>query len=446
MIARRTFLKAAAALGTVRFAAAEDAGVAVLTAQRVSAALIRDGKAAELWTYGDKWPPPVLRAKQGEEFRARFVNTLDRAITVHWFGVRGPAEMMSLTVEPGEANTLDCAFTPPDAGTFWFGPIADASRQREMGLYGMLIVDESTPLQLPDLPVIIDDWRLTEEGGIDSESFGNLDDAVGQGRLGNWFTANGVYRPRLKAPEGLFRLRLLNAANVRPMPINFKGADPAVIALDGQPVAPGPAGALLLSPGQRVDLLIPAGNGDIGIGLDLFEDQVELAYISRSGAGAEIADGFALPANPLPEFLGDAAQSVSLVIEGGEKGGLKFAILNGETLDLRALLEKGYAWAMNGVAGLGDTPWQVFDQGASVIVEADNRTAFEQPLCLHGHVWKPIEDGADAPWRDTAVIPPKSKMRLGFVADNPGTWGLHSLVAERADAGLFTSFEVRPSP
>jgi FtsP/CotA-like multicopper oxidase with cupredoxin domain len=433
-------LKAAAMLPMARFAVAQDADVVVLRAQPISAKLVPDGQPANLWSYGTEWPAPVLRAKQGEEFKARFVNTLDRAITVHWFGVRGPAEMMSLTIEPGEANALDCAFTPPDAGTFWFGPISDASRQREMGLYGMLIVDESVPLELPDLSVIIDDWRLTDDGRIDA-AFGGLDDAIGQGRLGNWFTANGVYRPRLKAPEGAFRLRVLNAANVRTMPLTFKGADPRIIALDGQPASDVSSDALHLAPGQRIDLLFPSGNGDIALGLDLFEDQVELAYISRSGESAAVAEDFSLPANPLPAFTNEEAQTVSLLIEGGEKGGLKSAKFNGETLDLRALLEKGQAWAIDGVAGLAAEPWQVFEKGKFVIVEVDNRTAFEQPLCIHGHVWQPL--AANAPWRDTAVVPPISKTQLGFTADNPGTWGLHSLIAERLDAGLFTSFEVR---
>ena len=41
-------------------------------------------------------------------------------------------------IEPGEENALDCNFSPPDAGTFWFSPVHDVSRLREMGLYGVL--------------------------------------------------------------------------------------------------------------------------------------------------------------------------------------------------------------------------------------------------------------------------------------------------------------------
>jgi FtsP/CotA-like multicopper oxidase with cupredoxin domain len=40
------------------------------------------------------------------------------------------------------------------------------------------------------------------------------------------------------------------------------------------------------------------------------------------------------------------------------------------------------------------------------------------------------------------VVPGLSKVKLAFVADNPGLWVLQSLVAERADAGLMGAFTV----
>jgi FtsP/CotA-like multicopper oxidase with cupredoxin domain len=406
-----------------------------------------DQPPTRLWSYDGSWPPAILHAKQGEEFKVRFVNELDRAITVHWFGVRGTAAMMSIAVEPGTANAFDCIFTPPDAGTFWFGPVADISRQREMGLYGMLIVEEAKPVDLPGAPLIFDDWRLGDDGQIDEQSFGSLEDAISQGRLGNWFTVNGAYRPRLEVSAGLVRLRVLNAANVRTTPIIFKGADPWVIAEDGQPVSPHPiaTGGLALAPGQRADLLVEEGTGDITIALNLFEDVVEAAYLSRTGkaAAASIPDNFMLPANPLsgsPDMA--AARTQSFLIEGGEKGGMTGAFYQGEKLDMRALLEHGMAWAFNGTAGLGPEPWQTFKQGETIILEIDNRTRFDQPLHIHGHVWSVIAE--EPVWRDTIIANRSAVTRCVFIADNPGDWGIMSAIAERADSGLITSFRVEP--
>jgi FtsP/CotA-like multicopper oxidase with cupredoxin domain len=427
--------------------------VKIIRARKVTAKLMGNQEpAANLWTFGDGWPPLPLKAKQGEELKTRFINELDREVTLHWFGVRGPSDLMSLKIEPGEENALDCNFTPPDAGTFWFGPVADVSRLREMGLYGMLIVAEKEPVPgFAELAVVMDDWRLTNEGAIDEASFGNLQDAIGQGRMGNWFTANGAYRPRFEAGRGLVRLRLLNAANVRTMALLFKGADPWVVAEDGQPTEPRHLGSrpLFLVPGQRADLLIEEGDRDITVALDLFEDVVEAFYIARAGTAQAIVlpDNFKLPANPISGSLDlAAAKTAPLVIEGGEKSGMTGADLDGEHFDLRALLEKGYAWSFNGAAGLGSSPWQTFRHGDTVVLDIDNRTAFDQPLHIHGHVWQPISDdiAGGQPWRDTVVVKARKKARLGFIADNPGRWGLHSTVAERMDSGLFTSFVVMP--
>jgi FtsP/CotA-like multicopper oxidase with cupredoxin domain len=442
-------------VGAPRLVRAETApdGFQVLRAKMQDGNLMdTPGTKTSLWRFASDDPVTVLTARQGEEFKVRIINTLTQEIWLHWFGVRGASEQMTVNVPPGEDNAVDCVFTPPDAGTFWFGPLTQASQQREMGLYGVLVVNEATaPAPLHDLTLVVDDWKINDDGSI-VDDFGNLELAVGEGRLGNWFTVNGQYRPHFKLPaDQACRLRLLNAANVRTMNLQFKGQDPLLVALDGQPLAPQHTGhsSLSLAPGQRMDLVIDAGNDPITLALDLFEDVVELCYLDRPGsAGPDVlADNFALPANPLSiVFKAEAAKTVAVKLEGGTKGGLKSARYNNEDLDLRVLLEKGKAWAVNGVVGPGGAPLGSFTKGDSVIFDIDNTTAFEQPLHIHGHVWQVIAvDGAEKtaePWRDTAVVPAKAKMQLAFIADNPGVWALQSLVAERVDAGLLASFKV----
>lgn len=451
ILSRRSFIVGSAALAALprRLEAqtAED-GFIVLTARPTEGRLMEaDRPATKLESLSGEWPPPVLRARQGEEFKTRFVNLLDRPMALHWYGLRGPSDMMSISVVPGEENAFDCVFTPPDAGTFWLSPVADVSRQREMGLYALVEVVEKEPLAaFTDLPLTFDDWRLTGDSQIDAASFGNLEEAIGQGRLGNWFTVNGAYRPKIDIPTGLVRLRVLNAANIRTMSILMKGADPLIIAEDGQPVPPRQLGnsGLVLAPGQRSDLLLAESEESLTLAVNLFEDVIEAAYLNRKGAPTEIVlpDNFALPPNPISTTLDmEKAKTVPFVLEGGEKGGMTGAIHAGEKLDLRALLERGMAWAINGTAGLGSEPWASFAKGETVVLEVDNRTKFDQPLHIHGHVWRVVEE-QPTPYRDTAVIPAERQVKLGFVADNPGRWGIHSTIAERIDSGLMTSFEV----
>ncbi len=451
ILSRRSFVAGGAALAALsgRLCAEEaQDGFTILTARPVSANLMEaDRPATQLWGLAGLWPPPVLSARQGEEMKVRFVNELDRPIALHWYGVRGPSELMSISVAPGAGNAFDCVFTPPDAGTFWLSPVADVSRMREMGLYALVLVEEKelSP-KFADVPLIFDDWRLTAGGEIDAATFGSLEHAISEGRLGNWFTVNGSYRPRIEIPAGLVRLRVLNAANVRTMSIVVKGADPLIIAEDGQPVPPRQLSnfGLVLAPGQRTDLLLAEGQESVTLALNLFEDIIEAAYLDREGesAAADLPDNFVLPPNPVSGKL-DMAQTktVPFVLEGGEKGGMTGAMLDGERLELRALLEKGMAWAINGTAGLASAPWATFARGETVVLEVDNRTKFAQPLHIHGHVWQTIED-LPRPFRDTIVIGPERQARVGFVADNPGKWGIQSTVAERIDSGLITSFEV----
>jgi FtsP/CotA-like multicopper oxidase with cupredoxin domain len=425
-------------------------GFTLLTMRQAEARLLEaERPATKLRSLSGSWPPPILRARQGEEFKVRFINELDRPLAMHWYGLRGPAELMSINVAPGKDNAFDCVFAPPDAGTFWLSPVADVSRQREMGLYALVVVEERDLQQkFAEVPLIFDDWQLTDDGQIDASTFGNLQEAIGPGRLGNWFTVNGVYRPKIDAPAGLLRLRILNAANARTMAIVVKGADPLVIAEDGQPVSTRELGSqgLILAPGQRSDLLVGEGEETVTLAINLFEDMIEAAYLNRQGSSApvELPDNFALPSNPISTALDmDKARMVPFILEGGEKGGMAGAILGGEKLELRALLEKGMAWAINGTAGLAPEPWQNFAKGESVILAVDNRTKFDQPLHIHGHVWRVVADpDQPQPWRDTAVIPPGDQVKLEFVADNPGQWGIQSGMAERVDSGLITSFEV----
>ncbi len=428
-------------------------GFTILTAERRQVQLLSEGSpATDIWKFTAGEGSPVLQARQGEEFKVRIVNLLDVEIWLHWFGVRGPDSVMTLNIPPGADNAVDCVFTPPDAGTFWFGPLIDASRQRDMGLYGMLVVKGAGDENYHDQPMILDDWKIGDDGVI-LQSFGDLQAAIGEGRLGNWFTLNGQYRPELAVPaDRLVRLRFLNAANVRTMSLMFKGPAPWVVALDGQPIAARrlEADGVKLAPGQRADLMLDSSKEELTIGLDLFEDTAELCHIKRIGSAgvALVPPGFSLAANPVAAELDvQNAVVIPVALEGGAKGGLQSAKFNGVVTDLRTLLEQGKAWAINGEVGPAQASIGSFVLGATVLLDIDNRTAFDQPLHLQGHVWQKVVDEGGLlktlqPWSDTTVIPARAKQRMAFLADNKGAWMLHSLVAERCDSGLISAFIV----
>lgn len=453
MITRRDFVGAALAVGIApRLVVAQSAdGVIDLVAENAEMQLLASGGETPVWRFLKDKPVAVIRAKQGQLTKFRLSSKIDQEIWLHFFGVRGPAAAMTVNCAAQSSSPTEFEFVPPDAGTFWFGPLINASQQRDMGLYGMLIVEEAVPQDLTDVPLIFDDWKIEDSGKMMGQ-FGDLQAAIGEGRMGNWFTLNGAFKSHIKIDRAkAVRLRLFNAANVRTMNIFFKTAELYLMALDGQPVPLKPIGleALKLAPGQRADLLLPDIKASIVVALDLAEDTADIAFLDPVGEiiAHDLADNFMLPVNPL-SVLGDlkTAREITIVIAGGAKGGLKSAKVGNEELEMRTLLEKGLAWALNGIAGAGGPPLFEASQNETLILLLKNETAFPQPMHVHGHVWQEIEQDGQVveaqPWRDTAVVPGLSTIKVAMVADNIGFWSIQSLIAERCDAGLLGAFTV----
>jgi len=418
---------------------------------------------ARVWAYDAQVPGPLLRVRQGEAVRVRLENGIEQPTTVHWHGIRidnrmdGVAGLTQDAVPPGE--TFDYAFTVPDAGTFWYHPHNRSWEQVARGLQGVLIVDEPEPPTVDqDIVLVVDDWRLTDDGQIDEASFGHLHDWSHAGRLGNELTVNG--RPRFDVPVRAgerLRVRLVNTANARIMNLRFEAHTLMLIAVDGQPVQPRPVpdGELRLGPGQRVDLMI-----DMSL-----DPGSRAAFTEVTGGGRLVAGEFVyatdsvardnpldapvrLTTNPLPTRLElDGATRVDLLMEGGAMGGMAGAIHDGKEMTIRQLVrEKRMAWAFNGVAGMSEAPLVTAKRGQTVVIHMRNQTAWPHAMHLHGHHARELmRSGApvtDETWRDTVMLEREEDVAVAFVADNPGRWMLHCHMLEHQVAGMTTWFEV----
>lgn len=461
-LSRRQFTTAlgasALSLPCLRFARAGD-GFVTLKASAAKAQLLAPGEAqTDVWAYGQMVPGPVLRVRQGDRLKVRFVNNLPQPSTVHWHGIRianamdGVAGLTQEAVRPGESFEYD--FVAPDAGTYWYHPHSRTWEQLARGLYGMLIVEEREPLGFDlDLPLIIDDWRLTEKGEIHEASFGAMMDKSHAGRLGNWVTVNGASGPTLKVPtNGLVRLRLANASNARVLRLKPANLNGEIIALDGQPVpqSQSAGAAIALAPSQRVDIAVRAA-AQPGTKTDLLvesrESDIAVATLETHGPALERRERPTLPANPLPSIKTlDGALSVELRMEGGAMGTMREATFNGQVLAIRELVRAGQAWAFNGVAGRTEDPLFRARQGQTVILTMINDTAWPHAMHFHGHHVRVIEkNGAaveNAPWRDTELMERGETVKVAFPADNLGKWMLHCHMLEHQAAGMATWFEV----
>ena len=467
MLRRQFLTMTASALALGGLSAALPAGSAaakpiVLRAAPARAALLDKTKQAAVWAYGGTTPGPTLRVRQGDRLQVRFENGLEQPSTVHWHGIRldnamdGVAGLTQEAVPPGDH--FDYAFTAPDAGTYWYHPHSRTWEQMARGLYGLLIVEEAEPPTVDrDLALVFDDWRLTDEGQIHEASLGAMRDWSHAGRLGNWLTVNGASQPEipLRAGERL-RLRLANCCNARVLQLRLDGHAAWLMALDGQPVPPTQPddGVITLAPAQRADLIVDAGLGP-GARSPILEVSgeyaVETAYLAyqpgRAGGTARAPEPSPLPANPLPTKLElPGALRQGLLMEGGAMGRMAGARHKGEDLGMRDLVGQGMAWALNGTAGMPETPLLRAGRGRTVVIDMLNETAWPHAMHLHGHHFRVIERNgeaqADTPWRDTVLMERDERIAIAFVADNPGKWMLHCHMLEHQAAGMSTWIEV----
>ena len=98
----------------------------ILRTAKIQAELMDAGPTNDVLTYGDVGMPPVLRMQKDRPFAARLVNGIDDPTTIHWHGIRVPNTMdgVPFLAQPYvyTGDNFDYAFTPPDAGTFWYHP------------------------------------------------------------------------------------------------------------------------------------------------------------------------------------------------------------------------------------------------------------------------------------------------------------------------------------
>lgn len=462
LLNRRTLLHglgAAALSKPLLSAALAYDGFIELRAREAEAQLLAEGEPkTKVWAYGDRVPGPILRARQGEPFKVRFHNQLSQPSTVHWHGIRienamdGVANLTQAPVPPGES--FNYIFTPPDAGTYWYHPHSRTWEQLARGLYGMLIVEEeNAPAFDLDLPLMLDDWRLTDDGAIDETTLGNMMDKSHAGRLGNWVTVNGTSYPKISVPAGgLVRFRLANASNARVLDLKPGRLNGQIIAIDGQPVKPMELGSdpVSIAPAQRIDFAvrIPETEGSsFPLELAMRDRGIEIAELKITEKADTSHYKVTLPPNPLPLDMDlTTALNVDLRMEGGAMGSLQQASYKGELLTIRELVRKGNAWAFNGVSGRPDKPLFTVKRGRTVIVNMMNETAWPHAMHFHGHHVKVIERNgkpvADAPWRDTELMQRNDQIQVAFPADNPGKWMLHCHMLEHQVAGMATWFEV----
>lgn len=464
-ISRRTLLKSAAVVGAYgagvglagRFGMAKAAAHPItLEAVKRDAVIVGNEATHSVLTYESAGlsvgpMPPLLRLTRGEPFAAQLKNSIDEPTTIHWHGLRIPNAMdgVPFLTQPYvyTGDTFDYAFTPPDAGTFWYHPHCNTLTQMGHGMTGVLVVeDPNDPVFDAEIVLNLRDWRLGGDGQFIAQF--KPRDAAKSGTYGTVRTANWAVEPTHDAPAGgLVRLRLAVTDVTRIYTLKLVGADALIMAIDGQPLPVGePLDTAVISPGQRLDLIIRMPDDEGAI--------VKLEDIRPSTP--KVVANFRAVGTSLKRNLGDAptfrpnapveadfstATAIPLVLSATAENAAKESFCG----------SLGYSfWAINKVPWPGDSddptaPLAELKLGQTYLLNMENVTPHAHPIHLHGMNFQVVSSskGPVAPLvSDTYLIMPDEKVQLALVADNLGDWVFHCHIIEHQKTGMTGYFRV----
>ncbi len=265
-----------------------------LTARPTESDVLR-GRATRVWSYAGRlvkgpagaltpaagsYLGPTIRVRTGQNVRVRFSHTLPEPTIVHWHGLYVPSAMDGhprSIIPSGRVFTYEFEVVNR-AGTYWYHPHHHdrTGPQVYNGLAGLFLVEdeEEAALGLPaderELTWVLQDRRFDRDNQL--VYVGDMPRERMNGFLGDRVLVNG--RPTDEAmslASTVYRVRLVNGSNSRVYKLAWDDGTPLVaIGTDGglleRPVT---APALVLAPGERLDLVLDLRDRAVGTTLQL---------------------------------------------------------------------------------------------------------------------------------------------------------------------------------
>jgi FtsP/CotA-like multicopper oxidase with cupredoxin domain len=390
--------------------------------------------------FNDRVPGPTIEGRVGDTLVIRLKNSLPEPTTIHWHGLRVPAEMdgterVQSPVMPGE--TFEYRFVLPDAGTFWYHPHTHETMQLEMGLYGAMVVrGHDEPTVDREQVLVLDDLKLDDEGNL--AEFGGLTERH-EGRLGEVFLVNGRAGSELNMNAGqVERWRIINSSSSRYALLSIGGRQFTILATDGGLLsAPVPATEVLLTPGDRVDIAV--GPFEEGEALPVESLPYSRGMIKeKSATYATLRVSTPAPSRAaIPEMMRHIHP-----LAGSDAAVTRTVELSGQSSP-----HHGVEWQINRMAHHNDQPVMVGDLQVWDVV---NKSDMDHPFHLHGFFFQVVEVNRNPPgfisWEDTVNVPAKGSVRIVWLPDDrPGAWMYHCHILEHHAAGMMAHFDVIPA-
>ena len=201
---------------------------------------------------------PTLIMHRGTQVTLNVENKLGEETTTHWHGMHvGPKnDGGPFTVIEPDATWSPSFEVLDAAATMWYHPHIheNTHRQVDLGLVGMILVRDEvevagglpTRYGINEFPIIIQDKTFDDNNQLEQSSFGRV------------LMVNATIDPYLEVPAEIVRLRVLNGSNERGYYLGLTGGLLLhVVGTDGGLLdAPEAIDRIMISPGERLDLLV----------------------------------------------------------------------------------------------------------------------------------------------------------------------------------------------
>lgn len=461
-----------------------------------------DGVNTTCQTINGTMPGPLIMADWGDRLNIHVTNNLPvNGTSIHWHGIRQLASVASdgvpgvtqCPIAPG--TSLTYSFHLTQYGTTWYH--SHLSLQYAMGIFGPMIINgPATADYDEDLGVIhLQDWAHktafslwdTAKQGAPPTMENGLINGTNTYNCTSTDTCTGIvgkkFETRFEAGKK-YRIRLVNVATDGHFQFSIDGHSLTVIANDLVPIVPYTADSVLLTMGQRYDVIVEAnatpgdywlrgawvdacmtnGNSNGITGIVRYDNTSTADPTSTS----TVTTASSCNDEPFSSLVPHVAMDVGTITQtASESLNFKFDTYFKWTLNDSSLL---LDWAsptltrvINGSLTFPTDYNVVSVNGTSsdwamlVIQDATGFGLFH-PIHLHGHdFWVVAQDAGtfdpattnmtltNPPRRDVATLPGNGYLAIAFKLDNPGTWLTHCHIAWHASGGFALEFVERQS-
>lgn len=446
-------------------------GVVEVSLEAMIAPASVNGSPANLMTYNGLFPGGTIRARKGDLLRIRFHNGLPDDGSVNFLGhpmyvtnlhTHGlhvspgdnpngtHSDNMLVSLKPGDSTVYEYDLSKHYAGTLNFyhphihGSVTD---QMWAGMSGSLVVEDEVTSLAPHETHIMVLKDITLSGSEPAPHTSMMD--YMHGLEGDTVMVNGQVNPRLNIRPGqIQRWRIVNSCTARFFRLSLASHTMYLVGTEGGLLdKPYPVSELLVSPGERVEILVKADKAAASykflslsysrMGM-MSSPQVTLATLTYKGSRVT---------QSLPAVVDPGAKRVVMDTSMLPKKSITLSMGQGAGY-INGITFEDHLHCYTAMSDLGS--WEVW--------EVSNASNMDHPFHHHVNAAQILSvTGGDAKyaslytgtpaWKDVTIVPKFGKIQLLMpVMDYAGMSMFHCHIIEHEDIGMMGMWHIMERP